>query len=191
MVKLSATALVRYISPVIQVSEKFQKRELVLDDSWTKDDKTYPNFILIEFTGDKMFLLDNFIPGQRVTVEAYVNGREHEGRYFNTLRGQSISLYQPPQTATQQPQSNMAQQVVQQPAPAPAGDYAPQTAYPQQPPYPQPAPYPQPTAYPRQGGYAQQPPYPQQGGYAQQPAPAPMPGTAQNNNLGPDGLPFR
>ena len=131
MIKLIATAHIHYISPVLQVSGNFQKRELILDDSWEKDGKSYPNFVLIEFTGDKMSLLDNFAPGQRVSVEAYVNGREYQGRYFNTIKGMGIVPFQ----AQQSYPSAVGQRPVQT---APGG-------YPQQP------------AYPQQGGYSQAP----------------------------------
>lgn len=182
MIKLKATALIHYISPVIEIpsrsgGQSFLKRELVLDDSWTKDGKTYENFVLIEFTGDKMSQLDAFSPGQRVNVEAYVSGREYQGKVFNTIKGSTIELFQP-----------------QQPAPS-TGQY-PQTpgGYPQQPQYPQAPGYPQQGAYPP-GGYPPQPAYPQQGGYPEQgayPQPSsPMPGAPQGGNLGPDGLPFR
>lgn len=168
MIKLTATAPIRSISPVIEITSKtggqpFYKRELVLDDSWTKDGNTYPNYILIEFIGDKMPLLDNLALGQQVTVEAFVSGRDYQGKVYHTIRGLSITPYQ-------------AQQAT------PGG-------YPQQPAYPQaPGGVPQ-GGYPPPGGYPQQPTYPQQGGYPQ--APAPMPGTPQGGNLGPDGLPFR
>ncbi|WP_286375428.1 DUF3127 domain-containing protein [Xylanibacter rodentium] len=140
MIKFSATALIHHISPVIDIpsrngGQSFQKRELILDDTWTKDGNTYPNFVLIEFSGDKMAQLDSFAPGQRVTVEAYVNGREYQGRYFNTIKGMSVAPYQQQQTS---------HPVGQRPAPAPG--------YPQQPQYPQ-----QPASYPNQGGYPQAP----------------------------------
>ena len=170
MIKLKATALIHYISPVIEIpsrsgGQSFLKRELVLDDSWTKDGKTYENFVLIEFTGDKMSQLDAFSPGQRVNVEAYVSGREYQGKVFNTIKGSTIELFQ-----------------AQQPAPS-TGQY-PQA----------PGGYPQQGAY-SPGGYPPQPAYQQMGGYPQQgsyPQPqAPMPGAPQGGNLGPDGLPFR
>lgn len=159
MIKLTATALIHYISPVIEIPSKsggqpFQKRELILNDSWERDGQTYPNFVVIEFSGDKMAQLDNFVPGQRVTIDAYVNGREHQGRVFNTIKGQTVTLYQPQQ-------SNGA---VQRSAPAPAPGYPSAPAYPQQA-YPAPAPAP---GYPQQA-YGQHPgaAYPQQG-YGQQ-----------------------
>lgn len=184
MIKLKATALIRSISPVIEIpsrsgGQSFLKRELVLDDSWTKDGNTHENFVLIEFTGDKMSQLDAFAPGQRVNVEAYVSGREYQGKVFNTIKGSTIELYQ-----------------TQQPVP-PTGQYPQAPGYPQQPQQPQ---YPQAPGYPQQGayppgGYPPQPAYPPQGGYPQQgayPQPAaPMPGAPQSGNLGPDGLPFR
>lgn len=118
MIKFQATALVHIISPVIQVTERFQKRELILDDSWDKDGNHYSNFVLVEFTGDKMAQLDNFFPGQRVTVEGVINGREYNNRIYNTVKGQTITLYQ------QQSQYAAA------PAPAPMpGSYSQQPQY--------------------------------------------------------------
>lgn len=176
MIKLKATALIHSISPVIDIPSKsggqpFQKRELVLEDSWVKDDITYINLVLIEFSGDKMAQLDAFSPGQRVNVEAYVSGREYQGKVFNTIKGSTVEPYQ-----AQQPVSS-------------AGSYpqAP-SGYPPQPQYPQAPSYPPQGAYPT-GGYPPQPTYPQHGGYPQ--TPAPMPGAPQGGNLGPDGLPFR
>lgn len=184
MIKLKATALIRAISPVIEIQSRsggqsFLKRELVLDDSWTKDGKTYENFVLIEFTGDKMAQLDAFAPGQRVNVEAYVSGREYQGKVFNTLKGSTIELYQ---AQRQAPSAGQYPQV-------PSG-YPQQPQYPQAPGYPQQSAYP-PGSYPPQPAYPQQTPYPQHGAYPQAPAPAPKPDTPQGGNLGPDGLPFR
>ena len=52
-------------------SQPFQKRELVLNDSWERDGKQYPNFVVMEFSGDKISQLDNFMPGHRVTVYSH------------------------------------------------------------------------------------------------------------------------
>lgn len=146
MIKFTATAIVHSISQVIQVSEKFQKRELILDDSWDKDGKHYPNFVLIEFSGDKMAQLDNFYPGQRVTVEGMLTGREYNNRIYNTIKGQSVTPYQQqgqyvPQALAPMPGAYPPQQQYQsapgyQAAPMP-GTYQPQQPY---------APTPMPTA---------------------------------------------
>ncbi len=161
MIKFSATALVHSISPVIQVTEKFQKRELILDDSWEKDGKRYPNYVLVEFSGDKMTQLDQFYPGQRVTVEGMLTGREYNNRIYNTVKGLSISPYQV-QTQTQ----------YAPPAPAPMPGSYPQQPY-------QAAPTPS-SSYPQQpAGYPQQP-------YAPAPAPvAPTPPTQQPYHQSP------
>ena len=158
MIKLTATARVHSISPVIDIPSKtggqpFQKRELILDDSWEKDGKRYPNFVLIEFSGDAMAQLNNIYPGQRVSVTAYVNGREWNGRILNSIRGSSVTpeaapAYQQPTAAYPQQQAPYPQQGYQQ-APYPQQAPAPSPAYPQQPAYgPAPAqPYQQPQGY--------------------------------------------
>ncbi|MCM1337740.1 MAG: DUF3127 domain-containing protein [Candidatus Amulumruptor caecigallinarius] len=139
MIKLTATALVHYISPVNQVSANFSKRELILNDSWEKNGETHPNFVSIEFSGDAMAQLDAFYPGQRVTVEAYVNGREWNGKIINSIRGRSVTPVQTQPYAQPQAQAIPAQyqQPYQQAAPQPAAmpgyaTPAPQPTYPQQ-----------------------------------------------------------
>lgn len=190
MIKLIAAAPIQHITPVIEMQTRdgrlFQKRDLILDDSWERDGQVHPNPILIEFAGEKMALLDAFAPGQRVQVEAFVNGREANGRVFTTLRGNSIVLFQ-----AQRPLAAYPQQ-------APA-------AYPQQPQYAQQTQYsrgtygaqgaptvqggncPQPTA-----AYPQQPP--QQGPqayYPQEPQyPSANPAPAAPRNPGIADLPF-
>lgn len=166
MIKLTATALIHTISPVIEIPAKnggapFQKRELVLNDSWERDGETHPNFVVIEITGDAMMQLDNFIPGQRVTVDAMVNGREYNGRIFNTIKGRTVTLYQPRQTAAvsqqqpYQPQPTYAQQPYQQvqrvqPTPSAPGYNGQYPQAPQQ--YQQPAPQYQQPVNPQYGG---------------------------------------
>lgn len=155
MIKFTGTNVkVHSVSEVITIESKnggqpYQKRELIIDDSWVdRDGVAHPNFVLVEFSGDKMALLDQLVPGMRINVEGMINGREHNGRIFDTVKG--LSAYVPQQT--QQPQQPY------QSAPMSG-------AYPQQG-------YGKPQGYP-QGGYQQQPGYPQgqpypQGGYPQQ-----------------------
>ena len=160
MIKLSATAPIHSISPVIDIPSKsggnpFQKRELILDDSWLdRDNQPHQSLVVIEATGDKMDLLNQFAPGMRVSVDAVVCGRAVNGRVFNTIRLLGIS----------QP----AQQTCAAPAIQPQAPAYPQQPY-QQPQYPNAAPYPQ-------QGYAPAP-YPQ----SQQPTPQQQQGS---------GLPF-
>lgn len=150
MIKFQATnVLVHSVTPVIEIESKnggqpFAKRELIINDSWDKDGKHYPNFISIEFTGDKMTQLDSIYPGMRVNVEGLLSGREYNNKIYNSIRGQTVTPYQVQQPST--------------PAPAPMpGTYPPQPQYQQAPGYqgatvppgypPQPVPTP---AYPQQ-----------------------------------------
>ena len=68
----------------------FRKRELVVT---TAED--YPQMLLIEFTQDKVDLLNNFSEGQSVKVAINLRGREWinpqgEAKYFNSLQGWKI-----------------------------------------------------------------------------------------------------
>jgi hypothetical protein len=68
----------------------FRKRELVVT---TADD--YPQMIMIEFTQDKVDLLNSFSVGQSVKVSINLRGREWinpqgEAKYFNSLQGWKI-----------------------------------------------------------------------------------------------------
>lgn len=98
MIKVKATARVKSISPVLSIKMKngseFKKREIVLDDTH-KDDagNTYENFVCVEFTKDRMALLDGFAAGQLVVVEATVQGRYYNEKLFYSLRGLSIQPF--------------------------------------------------------------------------------------------------
>lgn len=133
MIKINATAPIYHISEVTEIASKnggtpFRKRELVLNDQWVKDNVTHPNLVSIEFAGDRVSLLDGYAPGQTVTVEAMVTGREHNGRYFVTLRGMGIQPVQVPQAPGFAPPAYPPQLGYQH---APASPPQPQSTYPQ------------------------------------------------------------
>lgn len=109
------------VTPVQEIptrsGQMFRKREIVLDDTWTgQDGVCHPNLVGIEFTGERMNLLDPLAPGQLVRFEAAVNGREADGRVFVSLRGLTIAPHQPApaQPMQQQPQQMPQQQQIQQ-----------------------------------------------------------------------------
>ena len=86
MFKIKAT--VKRVGQTTQVSEKFSKRELVVEIA---DDK-YPQVVSFEFTQDKCALLDGVMEGQEVEVSFALRGREWTNengdvRVFNTLNG--------------------------------------------------------------------------------------------------------
>lgn len=126
---------VYYISPVETIGQNgFQKRFVIIDDSRLKDGTAYPNYIQVDFTGDRMAQLDNFIQTQLVVIEGYLDGREYKGKYFTNVRGGKISPYQAPQAMSTAPQGYAPQQQPyqspQQPYQSPQQAYqAPQQAY--------------------------------------------------------------
>ena len=69
----------------------FRKREVVL--TTTED---YPQMLLIEFTQDKVDLLNDFMVGSSVKISINLKGREWvnpqgEAKYFSSLQGWKIA----------------------------------------------------------------------------------------------------
>ncbi len=69
----------------------FQKRELIVQTV-----EEFPNFFVIEFTKDKMELLDSLKVGENIKVSCSLRGREHtndDGKYnvFMSLNGWKIA----------------------------------------------------------------------------------------------------
>lgn len=152
MIKFTVTnALVHSVSPEIDIPSRnggrnFVKRELIIDDSWDKEGKHYPNFVLVEFTGDRMAQLDQIFPGMRVKLDVMLTGREYNGRIYNTIKGQSVTPAQPQQQYSASPS----------PAPMPvSGNYPQQQTYPAQPQQ-----YAQASSYPSQQFFGTQAPAP-------------------------------
>ena len=65
----------------------FTKRELIL----VVEDGKYPQEISIEFIKDAGQKLDSLSVGQECTVTFDLRGREHNGRWFNSLNGWKVS----------------------------------------------------------------------------------------------------
>lgn len=110
------TGKLKKIDPIVQVSEKFSKREFVLTD----ESSQYPQDILFQSVQDKCTLLDAFNIGDVVQVSFNLRGREWtspqgEVKYFNTMEAWRIEGSQAAPTApASAPQAQAA------PAPAPA-----------------------------------------------------------------------
>lgn len=77
---------IHHIGETVQVSDRFSKREFVIE---TKGE--YPQTVALEFVKDKCTILDQFKVGQNVTCDFNLRGREWEDpktckpRWFNTL----------------------------------------------------------------------------------------------------------
>lgn len=81
------------ISDTQQVTERFRKREFVLE---LADNPKYPQFVQFQLTGDRCENLDGFNVGDEVQVEFSLRGREWKSpkgdiRFFNSLDVWEIS----------------------------------------------------------------------------------------------------
>jgi len=75
-----------FIGKTVQVSDKFAKREFVINDG----QKDYPQDILFQLVQDKTDFMDKFELGQEVEVSFNMRGRkwtspQGEDKYFNSL----------------------------------------------------------------------------------------------------------
>ncbi len=109
---------IKLIGQPQDISSSFRKREVVVTT-----EEQYPQDILIEFTQDRVNLLDTFQVGEPVKVSINLRGREWtspqgEVRYFNTIQGWRIERNIPVQQPTGQPAQNqyMQQPTMGQPA---------------------------------------------------------------------------
>jgi hypothetical protein len=85
---------VHFIGVETQVSDKFKKRELVVEFA---DNPQYPEYIKIEAVQDKCSLLDAIKLGNEVEVSFNLKGREwinKEGvkQYFNSLHLWKVNI---------------------------------------------------------------------------------------------------
>lgn len=82
----------KVINPTVQVSEKFAKREFVVETTT----EMYPQSIAVQLSQDKCNLLDGLFIGQEVDVDINLRGREWtspqgEIKYFNTIEAWRIT----------------------------------------------------------------------------------------------------
>lgn len=83
--------VIKKYGPVVQVSEKFKKREVIITT-----DEQYPQDLAIQFNQDNVFLIEEYKVGEQVVVGYNLRGREWtnpqgEVKYFNTIEGWRIS----------------------------------------------------------------------------------------------------
>jgi len=84
---MEATGRLHTIFDTKQVSERFAKREFVVEMS---DNPKYPQTVLFQLTGDRCAQLDGLNVGDTVAIEFSLRGREWrspsgEVKYFNSL----------------------------------------------------------------------------------------------------------
>src|SRR5687767_10170349 len=84
---IEATGKLHTIFDTKQVSERFSKREFVVE---LADNPKYPQVVLFQLTGDRCSQLDDMRVGDEVRIEFSLRGREWRSpsgdvKYFNSL----------------------------------------------------------------------------------------------------------
>jgi single-stranded DNA-binding protein len=84
---MEASGKLHLIYETKQVSERFSKREFVVEMT---DNPKYPQTVLFQLTGDRCAMLDGLNVGDQVSIEFSLRGREWrnpqgEVKYFNSL----------------------------------------------------------------------------------------------------------
>lgn len=97
MITLKADLTIASITPMQEIQRRdggrpFFKREMVLKDEW--EDRNHDiryTLLSVEVKGDLTQYIDSFNPGDNVKIAANVQGREYNGRVFNTITLTSIA----------------------------------------------------------------------------------------------------
>ena len=87
---MEVSGRIKVISPEIQVSATFKKRELVVST-----EEQYPQHILVNFVQDKCDILNSYKVGEQIKVGINLRGREWvspagETKYFNDIQGWKV-----------------------------------------------------------------------------------------------------
>ena len=91
----------------VQVSERFRKREFVVEYATNPD---FPEYLKFELAQDRCELLDGFEAGQEVRIEFDLKGRrwtdpQGQVKYFNSLRAWRLNPAGAETEASTQPSS--------------------------------------------------------------------------------------
>jgi hypothetical protein len=84
---MEATGRIHALFEAQQVTERFRKREFVVE---LADNPRYPQYVQFQLTGDRCEALDGYSVGDEVKVEFSLRGREWKSpkgelKYFNSL----------------------------------------------------------------------------------------------------------
>jgi hypothetical protein len=93
MASFKMTGTLTVISDTVQVSDKFAKREFVINDGAAE----YPQDIMFQLVQDKVDFMDKFEVGEEVEVSFNMRGRKWTSpqgldKYFNTLDAWRVDL---------------------------------------------------------------------------------------------------
>lgn len=84
---LTFTGTLKVKNAEVRVSDKFKKREFVVDD---KPNDQYPNPVQFQLTQDRTALIESIAEGEEITVHFLLKGREWKNpqgeiKFFNSL----------------------------------------------------------------------------------------------------------
>jgi|TARA_R110000868_G_scaffold203497_3_gene451356 hypothetical protein len=93
MASFKMTGTLTVIGETVQVSDKFAKREFVINDG----EKEYPQDIMFQLVQDKVTNIDKFGVGQEIEVSFNMRGRkwtspQGQDKYFNSLDAWRVEL---------------------------------------------------------------------------------------------------
>lgn len=102
---MTVTGKIHVIYDEKQISEKFKKREFVIE---VAENPMYPQYILFQLTQDNCDKLDGFKVENLIEVDFDIRGREWtspqgEVKYFNTLQAWRLKLAGEPATESTSP----------------------------------------------------------------------------------------
>ena len=106
MSKYELTGTIKTIGETQIFASGFTKRVLVVTD----DDPKYPQDIPMEVVKDKCDTLDQYQPGERVTVSFNLRGNEHNGRHYLSLAAWKIERDSPAQPKNERPPARSTSQ---------------------------------------------------------------------------------
>jgi hypothetical protein len=84
---LETTGKIHIVYETKQITERFRKREFVVE---LGQNPKYPQFVLFQLTGDRCESLDQFKVGDEVSIDFSLRGREWKSpkgeiKFFNSL----------------------------------------------------------------------------------------------------------
>lgn len=82
---MNQPGIIHKITETEQVSASFKKRELILEIPGQ-----YPQFVKFEAVQDKVAIFDGMKVGEHIDVHFNLNGRESNGKFYNTLQAWKI-----------------------------------------------------------------------------------------------------
>lgn len=82
----TAKGVIKEIKDTVEIGN-FKKREFILDVT----EGQYTNQVALQFTKDKVNVMDNYSIGQTVEVSFNISSREHKGSWYTSLNAWKIS----------------------------------------------------------------------------------------------------